>query len=64
MSAKIVLLAGSSRVDSQSAKVAHYLAERLQARGAQCRVLDLGHGKLLRSCRFLRNMMYRQPFSF
>mgnify|MGYP006207427435 CR=1 FL=1 len=46
MSAKIVLVAGSSRVDSQSAKVAHYLAERLRARGAQCQVLDLGHAAL------------------
>ena len=46
MNAKIVLVAGSSRVDSQSAKVAHYLAERLQARGAQCQVLDLGHAAL------------------
>ncbi len=42
MSRRILLLAGSSRADSQSGKVAHYLAGRLQALGASAEVLDLG----------------------
>jgi NAD(P)H-dependent FMN reductase len=42
MSRRILLLAGSSRTDSQSAKVAHYLAGRLQSLGACPEVLDLG----------------------
>lgn len=42
MSRRILLLAGSSRTDSQSAKVAHYLAGRLQTLGACPEVLDLG----------------------
>ena len=46
MSLNIVLVAGSSRSDSQSAKVATYLAARLQQRDVQTQVLDLGHSAL------------------
>lgn len=46
MSTQIILVAGSSRVDSQSAKVAHYLAGRLRRREVTCEVLDLGHEPL------------------
>jgi NAD(P)H-dependent FMN reductase len=46
MSLTIVLVAGSSRTDSQTAKVAHYLAARLQQSDVQAQVLDLGHSAL------------------
>lgn len=46
MSTQIILVAGSSRVDSQSAKVAHYLAGRLRRREVTCEVLDLGREPL------------------
>jgi NAD(P)H-dependent FMN reductase len=41
VSRRVLLLAGSSRMDSQSGKVAHYLAGRLQSLGACAEVLDL-----------------------
>lgn len=46
MSLNIVLVAGSSRTDSQTAKVAHYLAARLQQRDVVTQVLDLGQQQL------------------
>ncbi|MBD9425960.1 NAD(P)H-dependent oxidoreductase [Pseudomonas sp. PDM15] len=46
MSLNVVLIAGSSRADSQTAKVAHYLAARLQQNDVQTQVLDLGHSAL------------------
>lgn len=39
---KIAILSGSSRPDSQSAKVAAYLQQQLQQHGEQACVLDLG----------------------
>ncbi|MBC9248691.1 NADPH-dependent FMN reductase [Pseudomonas alcaligenes] len=46
MSLNIVLVAGSSRSDSQTAKVAAYLAARLQQRDAQTQIIDLGRNAL------------------
>lgn len=48
MSLHIALIAGSSRVDSQSAKVAHYLQQRLLALNLceRASVLDLGREPL------------------
>lgn len=46
MSLNIVLVAGSSRRDSQTAKVASYLATRLQQQGVVAQVLDLGQQPL------------------
>lgn len=47
---KIALVAGSSRLDSQSAKIAHFLRKRLIELGhtseADCHVLDLGREPL------------------
>lgn len=42
MSLNIVLVAGSSRADSQTAKVARYLTARLQQRDVQTQIVDLG----------------------
>ncbi|MEH6493449.1 NADPH-dependent FMN reductase [Halopseudomonas sp.] len=41
MSLRITLIAGSNRPDAQSSKVAHYLAARLQALGAESDIIDL-----------------------
>jgi NAD(P)H-dependent FMN reductase len=46
MSRNIALIAGSSRADSQTAKVARYLAARLQQRDVQTSLLDLGQRPL------------------
>jgi NAD(P)H-dependent FMN reductase len=46
VSLNIVLVAGSSRRDSQTAKVAHYLAARLQKHAINTQVLDLGQQQL------------------
>lgn len=46
MSLNIALVAGSSRSDSQTAKVAAYLAARLQQRDVQTQLIDLGHSAL------------------
>lgn len=41
MSLRIALIAGSNRSDSQSGRVAHYLAQRLTDMGASTNVIDL-----------------------
>jgi len=41
MSLRIALIAGSNRSDSQSSRVAHYLAQRLTDMGASTDVIDL-----------------------
>lgn len=41
MSSRITLIAGSSRNDSQSGRVAQYLAQRLQSMGAKTDIIDL-----------------------
>ncbi|HSC84363.1 MAG TPA: NAD(P)H-dependent oxidoreductase [Pseudomonas sp.] len=46
MSLNIALVAGSSRSDSQSLKVATYLAARLQQRDVQTQIVDLGRSAL------------------
>jgi NAD(P)H-dependent FMN reductase len=46
VSLNIVVVAGSSRRDSQTAKVAHYLAARLCQREVSVQVLDLGQQPL------------------
>ncbi len=46
MSLNIALVAGSSRSDSQTAKVANYLAARLQQRDVQTQLIDLGRNAL------------------
>lgn len=46
MSLNILLLAGSSRRDSQTAKVAHYLAARLQQHAVQTQIVDLAQQPL------------------
>lgn len=46
MSLNVALVAGSSRSDSQTAKVANYLAARLQQRDMQTQIIDLGRDGL------------------
>jgi len=41
MSVRITLIAGSNRPDAQSSRVAEYLAQRLQALGAEADIIDL-----------------------
>lgn len=41
MSMRIALIAGSNRPDAQSSRVAEYLAQRLQALGAESEIIDL-----------------------
>lgn len=41
MSSRITLIAGSNRNDSQSGRVAQYLAQRLQSMGAKTDIIDL-----------------------
>lgn len=43
---KLCVISGSTRADSQSAKIAHYLQRRLQSMGSEASVLDLS-SKLL-----------------
>ncbi len=46
MNLNLVLVAGSSRPDSQTAKVAHYLAARLRQQAVQVQVVDLAQQPL------------------
>ena len=46
MSRHIALIAGSSQQNSQSAKVAHWLAASLQARDCETSVIELGQQPL------------------